>query len=82
MIIGDRSKLPETTQQAVAKIEAATAHNRGRTLVVALAYGGRGEIAAAVRESLHELKGAELEERCASHAVSRIPQKCSLSKSA
>ncbi|GAQ81516.1 hypothetical protein KFL_000820240 [Klebsormidium nitens] len=63
LVIGDRSKLPESTQKAVARIEAATAHNRGRTLVVAMAYGGRGEIAAAVRVSLQGLKGAELEER-------------------
>lgn len=63
LVVGDRSRLPKSTQAAVAKIEAATAHNRGRTLVVAMAYGGRGEIAAAVRSSLQGLKGRELEEK-------------------
>ena len=49
-VIGDRARLSERLQQKVAEAEALTARNTRGILNVALNYGGRGEIVAAVRE--------------------------------
>ncbi|GAB4487832.1 MAG: isoprenyl transferase [Thermodesulfovibrionales bacterium] len=48
--IGDRTRLPENIQSLIAEIELKTRDNRGMHLVSALSYGGRGEIAGAVRK--------------------------------
>lgn len=48
-IIGDRSQLDESTRSRIADAEAATAGGTQFELIVALSYGARGEIAAAVR---------------------------------
>lgn len=48
-VIGDTSELPEATAAAFGRVEARTAGNPGLTLVVALNYGGRGEIVEAAR---------------------------------
>ncbi len=52
--IGDLSLLPEKLRSAVGKFEKECAQNaRGKTLGVALSYGGRAEIVAATNTLLH-----------------------------
>ena len=48
-IIGDRERLPNDVRTTVAGIEAKTAHNSRLSVMIALSYGGRDEIAAAAR---------------------------------
>ena len=49
-IFGDRARLSPTLQAKVAQAEALTAHDTSAILNVAINYGGRGEIVAAIRE--------------------------------
>ncbi|TMB89807.1 MAG: isoprenyl transferase [Chloroflexi bacterium] len=49
-VLGDRSRLSGRLRDKVAGAEARTAHNTDAILNVAINYGGRGEIVAAVRE--------------------------------
>jgi undecaprenyl diphosphate synthase len=49
-VMGDRSRLSDRLQKLVAEAETRTAHNQRAILNVAINYGGRGEIVAAVRE--------------------------------
>lgn len=49
-IIGDRTRFPPSLQEAIRYAEEATRHNDALVLVGALNYGGRAEIAKAVRE--------------------------------
>lgn len=58
--IGDASPLPEHTREAVARAARRTAGNRGMTLVIALNYGGRQEIVAAVRAVAREVQAGAL----------------------
>ncbi len=58
--IGDRSKLGERLQQAIAKLEADTAPNAKMTLQVAVSYGGREEIVRAVRRLGAEIEAGKL----------------------
>ncbi|HHO55230.1 MAG TPA: di-trans,poly-cis-decaprenylcistransferase [Trueperaceae bacterium] len=53
-IIGDIESFPTETKQALAKMEAATKDYSGMSLNVALGYGGREEIVAAVQSLLKE----------------------------
>jgi tritrans,polycis-undecaprenyl-diphosphate synthase [geranylgeranyl-diphosphate specific] len=55
-MVGDRSLLPEDLRAAVEAAEAATKHNDGFTLNVALAYGGRNEIVLAAREIVAQVR--------------------------
>ncbi|MGI5869148.1 MAG: isoprenyl transferase [Kiritimatiellia bacterium] len=48
-VLGRRTDLPKKVDALLAKIEAATAHYSEATLVLALSYGGRTEIAHAAR---------------------------------
>ena len=48
-VIGDMDELPDATREAFERVRRTTADNDGLTLVVALNYGGRGEIARAAR---------------------------------
>ena len=59
-IIGDRSRLSAKLQAAVDKLEADSAHNTGMQLQVAVSYGGREEIAHAVRNIANKVKAGEL----------------------
>lgn len=59
-VIGDRAGLPLFVRQAVASAEAATARGRGLTLVLALNYGSRQEIVAAVRALCQEVAAGRL----------------------
>jgi undecaprenyl diphosphate synthase len=49
-VLGDRSRLSNRLRDKVADAEAKTSHNTNAILNVAINYGGRGEIVAAVRE--------------------------------
>ena len=55
MTIGDAARLPRATRDAFAEAEAQTRENDGLTLVVAVNYGSRAEIVAAVRRWLTEI---------------------------
>lgn len=46
-VIGERGKLPKQIQCAIVKLEEKTAENTAGTLVIALSYSGRAEIARA-----------------------------------
>ena len=48
-LIGDMSALPEETRESFERAIAKTANNEGMTLVMAVNYGGRAEIIAAMR---------------------------------
>jgi short-chain Z-isoprenyl diphosphate synthase len=52
--VGKLELLPDSTLAAIRAAEAATADQRGMTLLIAVAYGGREEIADAVREMLRD----------------------------
>lgn len=53
-VIGDTSDFPEDVKVALRDVEAATASYGERQLNVAIGYGGREEIVAAVRKLLHD----------------------------
>jgi undecaprenyl diphosphate synthase len=48
--VGDVSRLPAPVREALDPLRAASSHNGGMTLALALSYGGREEIASAARE--------------------------------
>ena len=48
-VIGDRARLPQDVRNTVQAMEAKTAQNRQMTVVIALSYGSRDEIASAAR---------------------------------
>jgi undecaprenyl diphosphate synthase len=54
--IGDLHKLPEQTRLAVTNLTEETAANRAMTLTLAIDYGGREEIVAAVRRLAHDVR--------------------------
>jgi short-chain Z-isoprenyl diphosphate synthase len=62
--IGRRDLLPESLQDAIREVECATGHYQRFVLNIALAYGGREEIADAFREYLNHAQrnGRSLEE--------------------
>ena len=59
-IIGEPERLPAATRGAVERVCRQTAHNDGMTLVLALSYGGRGEITAMARDLARQVAGGEL----------------------
>lgn len=59
-IIGDRTKLAPDIVTLIANAEEMTRHNAGLTLVVALSYGGRAELAAATRSIAEAVKAGRL----------------------
>jgi undecaprenyl diphosphate synthase len=60
-VIGDRSKLSDKLQRAVAKLEDESAHNTGMTLQVAVSYGGREEIVRACQQLAEDVSAGRLE---------------------
>jgi short-chain Z-isoprenyl diphosphate synthase len=63
-VVGDISSLPFQAAQRLGKVEKKTAKNQGTHVNLAVAYGGRKEIADAMRSILkkHALTGASIEE--------------------
>ncbi|MBF0249480.1 MAG: di-trans,poly-cis-decaprenylcistransferase, partial [Alphaproteobacteria bacterium] len=60
-VIGDRARLPEDIQKLVVQAEDMTRANAGLTLVLALSYGGRAEIAQAARHLAERVKSGALD---------------------
>ena len=60
-MIGERAKLAPDIVTLIANAEDMTRANAGLTLVVALSYGGRAEIAAAAREIARGAKSGTLD---------------------
>jgi undecaprenyl diphosphate synthase len=58
--IGDLSRLPARVRQALEAVQAATAHQDGLQLVLALSYGSRDEIVHAVRAIAAEVAAGSL----------------------
>jgi len=61
LVIGQMDALPANTHEAFDRVIAKTADNDGLTLVVALNYGGRVEIAEAARELAREAAAGRLD---------------------
>lgn len=59
-VIGDMEALPEATRAAFGRCIARTADNKGMTLVVALNYGGRADIASAARSLAAEVAAGSI----------------------
>ncbi len=59
-IIGERERLPSDIRSLLAEAEDLTRHNEGLHLVVAFNYGGRQEIAAAVRRIAFQVQSGEI----------------------
>lgn len=62
LFIGQRDRMPEDVQEAMRTAEEETKDGSGLTLIIALSYGGRAEIIAAVNELLRAGKTAATEE--------------------
>lgn len=58
--IGAMSRLPQSTQDALSNLIEETADNRSMTLTLAIDYGAREEIVAAVRRLAHDVKTRRL----------------------
>ncbi|CAM2783044.1 UDP pyrophosphate synthase [Streptococcus agalactiae LMG 14747] len=59
-MIGDQSRLPQETQQALEKALEQTKHNSGLVLNFALNYGGRAELVDTMRELAQDVLDARL----------------------
>src|SRR5690606_1787403 len=59
-VIGDRTKLEPDIVTLIANAEAMTRENTGLTLVVALSYGSRAEVAAAARDIARAVRDGRL----------------------
>lgn len=59
-VIGDKSGLSEELQEAIAKMEEATAGNTGLTFTIAINYGGRDEITRAMKKVAAKVESGEL----------------------
>lgn len=60
-VIGDRARLSEKLQRAVAQLEQDSSHNEEMLLQVAVSYGGREEIVRATREIAQEVAAGRLD---------------------
>lgn len=58
-IIGQRERLPKTLQASLKKSEELTQNNKKMTLNIALSYGGRAEIAEAIKNIINKKIPAE-----------------------
>lgn len=59
-VIGDRSRLSEQLQEAIAELEEASSVNDDMTLQVAVSYGGREEIVRATRSIAAQVERGEI----------------------
>jgi len=60
VVIGESRRLPLFARGPLAALQAASAHNRGMTLCLALSYGGREALAAAARALVGEAAAGRL----------------------
>lgn len=68
-IIGDKSAFPEKLQGKIRMAETQTQGNSGLTLVIAANYGGRWDIAQAVRKIAAGVKRGEIQEQAISEQL-------------
>lgn len=61
LVIGDREPLPQDVRDTIDRFEAATAHNDRLTVIIALSYGSRAEIARAARLIATKAAAGELD---------------------
>lgn len=61
LAIGNLERLPRSVQEALRRNVEATRHNTGMTVVLAVSYGGREEIASAMRAMAREVRRGNLE---------------------
>ncbi len=59
--IGNLKRLPRSVQEALRHNVEATKHNTGMTIVLAVSYGGREEISAAMRAMAREVRRGQLD---------------------
>ena len=59
LVIGDKKRLPSFLQKSAEKAERLTKNNKDRTLIIAISYGGRLEIAEAVKKIIKEKTPAD-----------------------
>ena len=59
--IGNLDRLPRAVQDALRRNMEATRHNTGMTVVLAVSYGGREEIAAAIRDIARQVQDGTLD---------------------
>jgi len=60
-VIGERSRLPQDTQDLISTAENRTCNNQGLNLTVALSYGGRAEIVNTVQTLAERVKSGALD---------------------
>lgn len=60
-VIGDKTRLDEDIQETIAHVEKETAKYDGVTLTLAINYGGRDELARAVKEIGRKVKSGEID---------------------
>lgn len=60
-VIGDRSRLPEQLQEAIAELEEASSVNDEMVLQVAVSYGGREDILQATRRLAEQVEAGQLD---------------------
>lgn len=61
LVVGDRARLPKDIVSLIDGAEKTTADNTGLTLILALSYGGRAEIAQAARSLAEDVKAGTLD---------------------
>lgn len=59
-VIGDRERLPRDVVSLIENAEKTTENNNALTVVIALSYGGRGDIATAARKIALDVSGGKL----------------------
>ncbi|MBK7958655.1 MAG: isoprenyl transferase [Bacteroidetes bacterium] len=60
-IIGDLSRIPQRSVDAITEAMEKTAHNHEMTLVMALNYSGKAEILQAIKKIAHKVKNNEIQ---------------------
>lgn len=71
-VIGDMKRLPDEVQQKLRETEEHTAQNTAMTMVVALSYSSRWEIAEAVRQIVAEAPAQITEETISQHLTTNF----------
>ena len=71
-VIGDMKRLPDEVQQKLHETEEHTAQNTAMTMVVALSYSSRWEIANAVKEIIAEAPAQITEETISQHLTTNF----------
>ncbi len=67
--VGDVSRLPAAVQRDLAADITATQHNTGMTVILAVSYGARADIAGAARAIARECGAGRLDPECVDEAV-------------